>query len=270
MSLYKFHAFNDNSISALEAYSAWFAKPASFNDPFEGLYKEIMVPLSDELLIELVSYMFHDDTETKERLISTSYKKKEWLMDKMVSFCKGIIRNQQDNFYKSGVCCFINDENVTPYEEPLMWGHYGDGMKGFAIQFESNSLDIFENEKIDAIEVSYEDKPPVLDCYNLAIRLLRNANDEYLSAFTEILRIITTKSTRWEYENEVRFISYKDGGKLFKYKSGSIKSVIVGAKMPEWQKRTIKAIAEKHQITNLKEAFTNEDSYKVCLRNLSV
>ncbi|MFM4707717.1 DUF2971 domain-containing protein [Aeromonas caviae] len=270
MSLYKFHAFNDNSISALEAYSAWFSKPALFNDPFEGLYKEIMIPLNEELYAELISYMFHDNEETKSVILSPSFMKKEWLMGKMIEFCKGIVRAQQSNFYESGLCCFINDEKVTPYEEPLMWGHYGDGLKGFVIQFESDAMDIFEDEKIGAINVRYESEPPVLDCYRLAISALRKHNEEYDIAINDILQIITTKSKWWEYEDEVRFISYKNGNKLFKYRDGSIKSIIIGSKMSGWQKRTIKAIAEKHQISVIKEAVTSDDSYKVCLRDLSV
>lgn len=269
MNLYKFHTFNEHSISALDAYSAWFAKPVSFNDPFEGLYKEVMNPINEVLAAELVSYILQDTPEHIEPTLNSTLERGEWLNELLIDFCKKIIRSQQNNFHDSGVCCFINDGNVNPYEEPLMWGHYGNGLKGFAIQFESLQYKLFEHENIGAVQVNYENEPPVIDCLALIMRYIRrhNTND---SIVPELLRIMTTKSKWWEYESEIRFISLMDGNKLFKYSEGAIKSIIIGSKMPEWQKRTIKAIADKHQITDLKEAFTRDDSYKVGLRTLSI
>ncbi|HAT6342894.1 TPA: DUF2971 domain-containing protein [Aeromonas hydrophila] len=267
MSLYKFHAFNDNNISAFESYSAWFAKPALFNDPFEGLYKEIMTPLNDELSTEIIISIFKDKPEIKEHALNSLLKKEQWLLDTLVDYCRSTTKAQQDNFHKSGVCCFINDGIVNPYEEPLMWGHYGDGLKGYVLQFESDFSNIFNCDKVGARRVIYQDEPPLLDCFELTMRYIRNGSDSIVS---DILQIMTTKSKWWEYENEVRFISFMEGDKLIKYNQGTIKSIIIGSKMPEWQKRTIKAIAEKHQITDIKEAFAKDDSYKVGLRALSV
>ncbi|WP_429044499.1 DUF2971 domain-containing protein [Aeromonas hydrophila] len=270
MSLYKFHTFNENSISALESYSAWFAKPVTFNDPFEGLYKEVMNPINEALAAELIRYILHDRPEYIETLLNSKLEQNEWLNEMLIDFCKSMFRTQQANFHDSGVCCFINDGNVNPYEEPLMWGHYGNGLKGYAIEFESPSLNLFEHKNIGAVQVNYENEPPVIDCLGLTMRYIKKHNSDGNSIVPEILKIMTTKSKWWEYENEMRFISFMDGNKLIKYNEGAIKSIIIGTKMPEWQKRTIKAIADKHQITDLKEAFTRDDSYKVGLRELLI
>jgi len=264
MSLYKFHAFNENSVSALEAYSAWFAKPVSFNDPFEGLYKEILSPLNNESMTEMALGISEKDPLFKYFLQPENINNGT-MTGALTQVAQMTFRGQQDNFYKSGICCFISDGEVNPFEEPLMWGHYGDGLKGFMLQFDNVFDEIFESESLTAVPVTYENEPPIIHCLEFMKKHLKTG-----SAASDVIKIMTTKSKQWEYENEVRFISFKNGGQLFKFRKNAIKSITVGSKMPDWQKRKIKAIADKHQITDLKEAFTRDDSYKVCLRALSI
>lgn len=265
MSLYKFHTFNENSVSALEAYSAWFSKPTSFNDPFEGLYKEIVSPLNDEQMTEMRRYLCELVPSIKNVMLNSEYENDETMAKALAKVAMETFRSQQNNFYESGICCFISDERVIPYEEPLMWGHYGNGLKGYILQFDNDLDNIFEDEKLGAIPVEYNAEPPTIHCHELLRQQLKTG-----SSADDLLKVITTKSKEWEYENEIRFMSYKNGNKLFKYKQGAVKSIIVGSKMPQWQKMAIKAIAERHQISDIQEAFAKDDSYKVGLRALSL
>ncbi|WP_447830045.1 DUF2971 domain-containing protein [Aeromonas salmonicida] len=265
MSLYKFHAFNENSISALEAYSAWFAKPASFNDPFEGLYKEKVTTLNDNLIAELADTVSKKHPELKDIFISHMGLNKTVMLDYLTRLARDIVRSQQKNFYESGVCCFISDEKVHPFENPLMWGHYGNGLKGYMLQIDHDINYIFEDKRLGAVPVVYKSEPPSIYCLELMKQHLEKG-----TTASEIIKVMSTKSKEWEYENEIRFISFMNGNGLFKYTQGAIKSIVIGSKMPEWQKRTIKAIADKHKITDLKEAFSRDDSYKVGLRALSI
>lgn len=270
MSLYKFHAFNDNTISALEVYSAWFAKPASFNDPFEGVYKEVTTPKKDEYINELLDSLFEQEPDIREIFTDPDPERKALAMEALTKMSRNIIRTQQASFHDSGICCFIKDGMVTPYEEPIMWGHYGNGLKGYVLRFDVVSTEMFESKDIGSIAVAYQNEPPVIDSIELLGTFMRKNNGQNGIIGPEIIKMITTKHMSWAYENEIRFISFGSGNKLFKYKEGAIKSIIIGSKMPEWQKRTIKAIANKHQITDLKEAFSRDDSYKVELRELSI
>ncbi|WP_139737835.1 hypothetical protein [Aeromonas caviae] len=113
--------------------------------------------------------------------------------------------------------------------------------------------------------VTYENEPPIIHCLEFMRKHLKTG-----SAASDVIKIMTTKSKQWEYENEVRFISFKNGGQLFKFRKNAIKSITVGSKMPEKQKMKIKEIADKHKIKDIKEAFSRDDSYKVGLRDLSI
>lgn len=57
MSLYKFQNVNDNSLSALDSYSAWFSKPQLFNDPFEGLFIEELREITETEIVKAYQYL---------------------------------------------------------------------------------------------------------------------------------------------------------------------------------------------------------------------
>lgn len=87
------------------------------------------------------------------------------------------IRQLQIRKRKMLICCLSRN-----YKNTLMWSHYADSHQGCCIEVEATSN---------------------VSCYNVEytsdIQFIMNGNDE-------IMNVLTTKSTFWSYEEEVRFI----------------------------------------------------------------
>jgi hypothetical protein len=85
----------------------------------------------------------------------------------------------------AGVICFCKDWN-----NPLMWGHYGDKHKGMCLGFDIDDKHIKE--------VNYFPKLMSLDI---------DMNKEFGGLTEEIVeKLMCTKYKGWEYENEVRVV----------------------------------------------------------------
>ena len=120
---------------------------------------------------------------------------------------------KQSEFRNAGVTCFCRS-----ISNPLLWSHYANSHKGFAIGFDSSHT-FFGGDKGDGLRflhhVRYEDIPPSLDHYTI---------DELAMA------AVTTKPTCWSYEQEVRMIK-QEGGIAFDIPHDTIKEVLFGAEM---------------------------------------
>jgi len=104
---------------------------------------------------------------------------------------------------KQLICCFSTD-----YRHTLLWSHYADSHQGCCLEVEVTS-------KLKPHEVNYSPDTP-------------NA------ARDNIERILTHKSTYWQYEKEVRFFKDELTGKDTKAKpwiSIKINRVLLGYKM---------------------------------------
>jgi hypothetical protein len=155
-----------------------FANPATFNDPFEAYPRFDL--LADRVANETVQKLVILNTRMGIPIFESSkfldnYKKQ--LLPERVKF-----HNQ--NFQK--ICgeqfrmlCFC--EGI---QSPLMWGHYCDSQKGFALQFDTRHP-FFKNR---LAKVQYGKKRPQVD-------------DPYAG-----IRIPLTKNDEWEYESEWRIV----------------------------------------------------------------
>ena len=98
-------------------------------------------------------------------------------------------RNQE--FSKYGILCFSRLGN-----QPAMWVHYAEQMKGVCLECEISDDSLFE--------VSYSEERLVFDV----------TSDDYLNSQKcrdDVIEIIRHKHKSWEYEAEVRlFIDIKD------------------------------------------------------------
>ncbi|MNR95978.1 hypothetical protein D3C72_271160 [compost metagenome] len=274
--LYKFHSFNDNNISAFEKNSAWFSKPASFNDPFEGIYSRKSCNLTDDESIKIFRDMYKNEdfkkyiilNESADEFLTKVYIKNQGyiLSERISRFAIHQLDNQQKYFHQSGISCFIKDGNgILPYEDQLMWGHYGNGLKGYALVFD-DEYSLFEDDNLIVTDVIYKEHPPEIDPIHLLKTYARGTDTD--SAVIEQLRLMSTKNIKWKYECERRFINYRNGDGLKSFKKGAISALIIGSKMPTWQKTALIEIAKSNKIFNIQEATTRTDSYKVELRSL--
>lgn len=108
-----------------------------------------------------------------------------------------------------------------------MWSEYADSNKGFCLGFDLDML--IDSEELpfmlEEVKVNYTNKVPDVT--------LADMND-YTGFFTKMLG---TKHTRWDYQNEVRVIYEKPG--VHKYNPFALKEVYFGVMISEANKQSI-------------------------------
>jgi Protein of unknown function (DUF2971) len=212
--LYKYCAYNTNSLSILINKKIWVAKPASLNDPFDCKIK---------FKLEINSEAFSKYLNRTDR--STGNRQKDY-----ENFLKGLQMTTEDisNF---GVFSMSQIEDNI-----LMWSHYANHHKGFCIGFVRKNDNLFGDiARTQPVEYDYN--------YPEAYPLDENGNyDEAI-----FKKMLFTKAKDWEYEKEWRLI-YNEGDKEEPLLA-DISSIIFGLRMSEGHKDTIrKILADKPNI----------------------
>ncbi len=136
--------------------------------------------------------------------------------------------------------CAVNEEK-HPRDNLYMWGHYGNGHRGIAIEFNSSSLIKLmkkENLKISEIEwwkMDYTNKLPKINCESIFEYIMSPQEDSKLFEITD--KILRSKSKVWELEGEYRLVQFNNETKLKKYIYGlpdnAINAVYLGCRIPE-------------------------------------
>lgn len=224
--LYKYKAFNVDSLDLLVSDSLFFADPTTFNDPLD-CNPSVLNDIDDVDLLNDILHKLVKDNHQKElekaatkikyrgprtlekiemlgesearKLISAISENVDFFGDPISeSTCYHIKRYLLKN-YAIGVLSLAKNFNC-----PLMWSHYADQHKGFCIGY-----DVSVNETIDIHPVDYRGKrfiktQQIYDMLFSGCENIRNA------AKKDIERVILlNKSYSWKYENEYRVISKK-------------------------------------------------------------
>lgn len=196
-------------------------------------------------------------------MIKTPLVVREYIVD----WVRAEIHAHQDSFYNSGVFCCMREKNgENPINNHLMWGHYGDGLKGFVIEVDSEELPNtlpFISDSMSLTEVLYKDKPPVINPIDYLIKKTESEEMKVQELTKIIGDIMSTKNTHWEYENEVRFINHNKGNVLIPYREKSLKTIILGSKMPRWQQDTLKSITKNIGVERIGIASINPRDYSL-------
>lgn len=226
-------SLDERVIPILRECKLWFSSPASFNDPFDcKIYPRT---LSDEELAAHLSSYAKDPSDVYNRLLVGIRK------------CgPDLVRNTIDNVMnQSGVKCFTpNNKNI------LMWSHYTNSHKGICLEF-----DILTDPEffVSPINVVYSEDYPDFDY----------RDDSFA------LKILSTKSKVWEYEQEVRVYKLHSG--YYHFSPLSLKSVIFGCYIPEEKQaiiiETIRQNKNLHHVKILK-CSTNPQQFKLDINPL--
>ena len=238
--IYKYYSYSDYSLDVLQNNQLFFSFPSNFNDPFD----------SSALLVK-------------------PYKK----------FCDSIgITSIDEIFEKQGVCCFT--KSIKP-DNKHFWSLYAGNYTGFALEFDEDEL----NSKYWTLhleKVHYFDNPMNLDDFKNTfstnqsdrtytieecIKEFTNSteyNPEPLDRLFQYLHLYKEKNV-WGNENEYRMIignssrnpanpisqkiHLKDEGYLLDLCPNAIKSIILGYKMSQKNKKRIYKIIKDTGIT---------------------
>lgn len=243
--LYKYRTWeNDFHKKIITETEVWFAHPHTLNDPYDlrppynfiadnidwdaakikitDAGRAIEPHLSDEELNVEVEKRMED---IKNDPIAYFQKnRKDYLLDK----------TRYDNI---GVlsCC-------SSYQNEAMWAHYGNNHCGFAVGF--NTVELARTLNCTLGYVNYNDKP--ID-YHILGNNEGLLNDE-----------IFQKSTKWSYEEELRFITVGIGiyrQRANKYPLTAVNEIILGM--------TTSKQVEEEIIASAKENLPNIPIYKV-------
>ncbi len=163
----------------------------------------------------------------------------------------------------------------------LMWSHYADGLRGFCIAFDKNSVAMVEPEAY-VLNVEYCDTPPIVDSFVYAIahdqdwyhqvameetksriRFMGKTDEEgwipvYEKAGAEAIaqmreiwqQVFAVKPLDWKYEHERRLLVHtqqRDTEPIMRpYPSEAIKEVILGERMHDDFRQRILAVLQKN------------------------
>lgn len=261
--LYKYSSFNEERLNDLITNErVHLSRPLAFNDPWDcrvwyspnisneasieahiRFYirstKAALPDLPDEVITERAQLLREDPERIREAIPHISR----------------AMNDEIDMKYRVG--CFS-----THPDSELMWAHYGHSHSGVCLQFETNNPCF-----ACALKVNYATKYTVS---NLASEDI-----------AEEISVLTTKSDRWAYEDEYRLVAMtephatSEGVPIVKddflpLPPVSLKSVIVGCRMPQEQRRQVSHIVgqAKYQVA-LKQAMPSDDEYRLLITPLN-
>jgi len=256
--IYKFFGYRDFDLDAFAGSYLWFSGVKDFNDPFEGLYREQIKfrcgseLTNDEAMIYLMESNIFDGLSNEaasEKVLAdlakfnNPFKHHKELI--ATALKKATIRTLDLIEKERFCCCFIRDyHDKSALNNKLMWSHYANGLRGFALEFETDSLsDSFDSNNSFNTQggiVSYRNLK-VVDNYKIMMDWLKGKAD------SGVVSVVLTKSPEWEYEQELRIIA--DTNKVY-YDPSSIKSIVLGQKMAKEKLNTIMAVIHSLGLTD--------------------
>ena len=228
--LYKYRDWNNEFHKNILFEQEIFLSSASkFNDPFEGNipfeYDEAdLTP--DKIFVKmfnLAKNQHKDLSDDKLHDLVFENQKKGLLFDpKHLETNRLDVKESIEESF--GILCLtVNSHNF------LMWSHYANSHSGFCVGFDSKVL----YDTIDCLigPVTYSDFIP-------KFRIFESINDF-------VVKLLGTKGTVWEYENEYRIVKSKSANKSFKIPKECIVEIILGCKMDFDSKMKIIEYAKK-------------------------
>lgn len=183
----------EDRIDSITDGKIWLSDPNTFNDPFDVDIKikdQLNSPYSDDTISQVVSLLLDNcETDNLNSVLTSDFInsikpliKDPARIDEISQIIKARVKNQ-------GIVC------LTPHiNNVLMWAHYAESHKGFAIEY-SFDTDISGGEWTQN-HVEYTSK---LDTFSYA--------DILLNPNRMLEKLASIKSTHWAYENEIRLIN---------------------------------------------------------------
>lgn len=194
---YKYVDFDTGLYKIIKEKSLKFTNPTDFNDPFDCNENLLTHDNNEELINNIFNHSYQNTPRAARRKVIRQVKDQGSYSE--------ILKRERENFRLS---CFSEKDN-----EVLMWSHYANKHHGICIGFDFPHK--YENKFI-LCHVKYLDKIIPID-----------GNADMLRV---ILYWLTTKSIRWEYENEIRAISTYNQEFIF-FDKKFVKEISFGCKV---------------------------------------
>ncbi len=292
--MFKYLRFDEWSLSNLISNNLYLNHYSSFNDPFECRCE--------------IRAGFPQLADSSARLADVM---RAWGFERPDD--EVAVENYEDYISslegaEPNIAYYIDSARITCFSKRpdnlLMWSHYGDGLRGFCIEFDKEIIASL-NHDANIYNVAYADSPSVVDTSVMAV--LNDQwhfnNDAFFeteamakhtgkdrsfelslyeadikAAYEQIhevfQKMLATKPMAWSYEEELRLIEFsKQAGRLgvtMRYPDSAIKSVILGEKISQVHEQTIFDILTQKKIPHarLKRAIRIDGSFDVHIIDL--
>lgn len=243
-SIFKYSRFNNDTTRSLLLEQIWHSDVALFNDPFEHAFiVDDSYPTASSDLVTYLEKVFYFNPERKEEfqefvtmsMLHDDYSAIYDFVETGIKGCQTALTMAM-NERRVYLSCLSSNHN-----HPLMWSHYADSYRGICI--------VYDKYKLTELEfilrpIEYEDSIIKLSPIELFDR------SSYSSFRDNLIKIITTKSKHWKYENEVRSIIYPTSEEkvntpgLSKSATGCMQGIIYGYRMPQKDLELLKEICK--------------------------
>lgn len=214
--LYKYRDWcNEYHRKVLFDFEIFLASASKFNDPYEGNIPFEYDPTEltkENIFLKLYSIAKHNHPDWEESEIhfeAYNAQQKDLINDP--DHLNMVRENVKSNIEAEfGIFSLTKDSNNF-----LMWSHYANSHKGFCVGF--NSQILFDTIECAIGPVTYSNKIPKF-CLS-----------EPIDVFT--VKLLGTKGTFWEYEQEYRIIKSGLANKPINIPAEGIEEIIFGCNM---------------------------------------
>jgi hypothetical protein len=311
--LFRYRKCDKNNFSALENDEFILTKPTLFNDPYDSLLYVDRQKIIDNLtsadnrrvdpLDKLINDTDYKNSEIKiygEEFINkwieihsairereNNYTKEE-LWAQKVELVDSIIAEAMKSLKQSSMVGCLS-ENINSI---LMWSHYANNHKGFALNYDFKSRFVIDVGRTDVLGSEFVDKKifPVkyssqkfdatryVEFHYLDNFYLRHGINMGLHFYDKLFyyKILLFKSPEWKYEKEWRIIKptnidYEDNKPDFELiKNIKAKEIILGANISIKDRERLIAIARKKEIPIREmELAPFQGKYKLNIKNIT-
>lgn len=215
----RFYGNTDYALECIALKQITFVHIGKLNDPFDPVHVFFTdFNNSYEVLLSHVEqYHFQQLSSFKEKLPEPNWKK-------IVTSLSNIESRLQASSFVFSACAVRKESH--PRDNLYMWGHYGNGHRGVAVEFNTTALAEL-NIKQDAPdsefpwwEMKYKKEIPSITCENI-VEFVLNAqpNADNLELFrpklySVIHQRLHSKGEVWQKEDEWRLVRENDETKL--------------------------------------------------------
>ena len=250
--LYKFRYWESKfHRQILQKQIAYFASPATFNDPFDCKIP-IRYDINSEKQLEDIYFKAiratnHTATDSAIRDFSKNFVHTGPVNPKI--FRKNDKEYFDDLYKRMGVLSLTSQRN-----DILMWGHYANSHQGFCLGLDTAEL--LKHEDINFIgKVKYFADFPIIvpngdQLYNLEMQIF-------------------SKWDKWQYEDEYRLAITVINDRKIKLPNTVYKEIILGCNMPQnTRKDIIKLVKKKFPTMSIYEAKPNDEKFLIEIQQI--
>lgn len=239
--LYKYLAFNENTLRLMCTLQAYYSDPAFFNDPLDcqpivtndlnidelkDIFTKLMLRKSEKQFSQSLKNLRFSGEKTNQRAFKLAESEvkgiihsleynatdpdvedQQWFLENNYT---SAIQKEVVNSFKTGVLCLS-----SKFDSPLMWSHYATQHRGICIEYDMTTV---SDEKIHKVVYGGS---RLIRTSEIEHWLNGNLNSDKLKQVC-----LLTKSEEWRYESEWRIFGRVGLGDSIP----PIKSIIFGLK----------------------------------------